>query len=63
MGHFLDRNTFAHLRMDQWHGITNSWLGILWAFATHGLIAVLLVVFYTLSVRRPPVAAGQAAAA
>lgn len=60
---FWTGTTFAHLRMDEWHGITNSWLGILWAFATHGLIAVLLVVFYTLSVRRTPVAAGQAAAA
>lgn len=60
---FWTGTTFAHLRMDEWHGITNSWLGIAWAFATHGLIAVLLVVFYTLSLRRPPLEASQAAAA
>ena len=59
---FWTGTTFAHLRMDEWHGITNSWLGVAWAFATHGLIAVLLVVFYTLAVRRPPVASRQAAA-
>lgn len=54
--------TFAHLRMDEWHGITNSWVGIAWAFATHGLIAVLLVVFYSLSVRRGAAASAQASA-
>jgi hypothetical protein len=46
--------TFAHLRMDEWHGLSNSWLGVVWAFATHTLIAVLLVVFYVASVRRTP---------
>ena len=55
--------TFAHLRMDQWHGITNSWLGIAWAFATHGLIAVLLVMFYLRSINRPMAPSSQAAAA
>lgn len=60
---FWTGTTFAHLRMDEWHGITNSWVGVAWAFATHGLIAVLLVVFYSFSTRRPPVASGQAAAA
>lgn len=59
---FWTGTTYAHLRMDAWHGITNAWSGVAWAFATHGLIAVLLVVFYTLSVRRPPVAAHSAAA-
>lgn len=60
---FWTGTTFAHLRMDEWHGMSNSWLGVTWAFATHGLIAVLLVVFYTLSVRRPSVSPGQAAEA
>ena len=55
--------TFAHLRMDEWHGITNSWVGILWAFATHGLIAVLLVVFYLASVRKVQPATVQGAVA
>lgn len=60
---FWTGTTFAHLRMDEWHGITNSWLGIAWAFATHGLIALLLVVLYSLSLRRrPAVPAGQTAA-
>ncbi len=59
---FWTGTTFAHLRMDEWHGIANSWVGVAWAFATHGLIAVLLVVFYSLSTRRPPVASPQAAA-
>jgi hypothetical protein len=55
--------TFAHLRMDEWHGISNSTLGVLWAFATHGLIALLLVVFYSLSVRQRPLVSGNVAAA
>ena len=45
--------TFAHVEMDQWHGITSSWLMLAWTFATHGLIAVALVVLYTLSRRQP----------
>ncbi len=59
---FWTGTTFAHLRIDEWHGITNSWVGIAWAFATHGLIAVLLVVFYSLSVRRGAAASAQAPA-
>ena len=54
--------TFAHIRMDAWHGVTNSWLGLGWAFATHGLIAVLLVVFYSLSVKQPTLSPSQATA-
>ena len=54
--------TFAHVRMDEWNGLANSWLGLGWAFATHGLIAVLLVVFYSLSVRRPALHQSQVAA-
>ena len=60
---FWTGTTFAHLRMDEWHGITNSWLGVVWTFATHGLIAVLLVVFYALSVRPPAIARSQTAIA
>lgn len=60
---FWTGTTFAHLRMDEWHGISNSWVGVAWAIATHGLIAVLLVVFYSLSVKRPQVASGHPTAA
>lgn len=60
---FWTGTTFAHIRMDEWHGITNSWVGIAWAFATHGLIAVLLVTFYSFSIKRPPVTSGQVASA
>ena len=60
---FWTGTTFAHLKMDEWHGIANSWVGVAWAFATHGLIAVLLVVCYSLSVKRLPTSSGQASAA
>ncbi|MGV8942366.1 MAG: DUF6790 family protein [Lysobacter sp.] len=49
--------TFAHTRMDQWHGLSSSWFILAWTFATHGFIALALVSLYTLSRRQPSLAA------
>jgi hypothetical protein len=49
---FWAGTTFAHIRLD-WNQVDEKWAWMLWTFATHGLIAVLLIVFYCLSVRLP----------
>jgi hypothetical protein len=49
---FWTGTTLAHIRLDGWNDVVESWPSMLWIFATHGLIAVLLVVFYLLSIRR-----------
>ena len=48
---FWTGTTLAHIRLGDWNHVSETWPWMLWTFATHGLIAVLLVVFYSLSVR------------
>lgn len=48
---FWTGTTLAHIRLDNWNDVVESWPTMLWTFATHGLIAVLLIVFYLLSVK------------
>jgi hypothetical protein len=50
---FWTGTTLAHIRLGDWNQVSETWAWMLWTFATHGLIAVLLVVFYWLSVRVP----------
>jgi len=45
--------TFAHLNFDSVHGHAGGLHAALWIFATHGLVAVVLVTLYVLSRRRP----------
>lgn len=49
---FWTGTTFAHIRLGDWNQVTETWPWMLWTFATHGLIAVLLVAFYYLSTRQ-----------
>jgi hypothetical protein len=50
---FWTGTTFAHIRLGDWNQVSETWPWMLWTFATHGLIAVLLIIFYWLSIRLP----------
>lgn len=54
---FWTGTTLAHMRLDDWNNVVESWPEILWTFATHGLIAILLIGFYVLSIRPEAVSA------
>lgn len=48
---FWTGTTLAHIRLDKWNDVVESWPSLLWTFATHGLIAVLLIFLYVQSTK------------